>query len=91
MLGKMLSALLWNVPVPSMETPETGARLEIKKPTFLQSQGCPSIPEFPRQDTQLHSRNLLPHHQVSFPEGEKMLPHCLISQWPPKAALDAQI
>lgn len=31
MLWEILSALLWNVPGPSMETLETGARLGIKK------------------------------------------------------------
>lgn len=79
--------------MPSMETLETGARLGIKTKTktFSQSQGCPCITGFPGEDTQFHSRDLLPRHQVSFPEGKKTFPHCLISHKPLKAGLDAQI
>lgn len=51
--------------------------------TFSQSQDCPCITG---GDTQLHSRDLLPHLQ-----GEKMFPHCLISHQPLKPGLDAQI
>lgn len=52
------------------------------KKNYSQSQGCPCITGLPGEDTQLHSRDLLPHLQVSFPEGEKMFPHCLISHSP---------
>lgn len=56
--------------------------------TFSQSQGCPCITG---GHSQLHSRDLLPHLQVSFPQGEKMFPHCLISHQPLKPGVDAQI
>lgn len=58
--------------------------------TFSQSQDCPCITGFPGEDTQFHSRDLLTL-QVSFPEGEKMFPHRLISHQPLKARLDARI